>query len=75
VSEYSRFLLTNDPTALSETELEGLASVKASDMTLVFRSPLEAAVSSSRSVVPGSVYAFITPWISATTIAKTLQRI
>jgi len=74
VAEYARLLLGNDPTAPSETELAGIASLRAGNVELTFRSPSEAAASTSRAVLPSSVMAYIRAWTTTSATSKQLVR-
>jgi len=64
-SEYARLLLVNDPTLPSSSDTSGLQSIKASEIQLVFRSPAEASSSPGKSVVPGSVIAYVDQWMTS----------
>lgn len=73
-AEYARALIGGDPTAPNPTELAGLAALTAGAVQIVFRSPVDAAASASRAVVPGSVVAYLKPWVLASGASRSLIR-
>jgi len=74
-SEYGRLLLGGDPTAPSSTEQADLSSLRAADIELKFNKPVDAAMSASKTVVPGSVKAYLDQWIWSTAGVVPLVRV
>jgi len=77
-AEFARLLIVNDPTKLSDTEIAGLASLKAGDVELAFRDPIAASAAPSRATIPASVMAFLRPYLdptASTTLSRKLSRV